>query len=258
MSQERTLPATRQRRQQLAQQGDVARSPELASTLVLLAILGLAASSFRGFYEFFQNMLHSIYSRDWQQLDNAAELQALLGSVLGLLASSLGSIWISSCVVCGLVQFAQTGRWSLQWPRRNPLVGFRQLAGLFSADSCWAAGLSLVKLVLLGCCVTAFVADDFQELLRAPTQPLETTLFQCSDILFRLSFSLTAGLLVVAIIDFGWRKLRYEQRIRMSPQEIREELMRNESSRAAYSDASSQLVDRIGSAGEARDSTAHR
>ena len=113
--------------------------------------------------------------------------------------------------------------------------------------------MSLGKVLLIGMVAAAIIARDFPEIiLMAEMDPLPM-LGAASALVYDLALKLAALLLVLAIIDYAMQRFQHERDLRMSKQEVREEMKRMEgdpmvkqrrSRRAAAGDAaaSSQAV----------------
>src|SRR5262249_36813308 len=105
--------------------------------------------------------------------------------------------------------------------RINPLAGARRLLSLQSTVR--LAG-SLLKLIVACAIVAGFVAARLPEFVRSVD--LDTAAFcrQIGSWLVSLAFQLALGLVVLAALDYGFQLWKFESDIKMTKQEVRDEL----------------------------------
>ena len=141
-----------------------------------------------------------------------------------------------------LMQFGFLISWeSLQpnWARINPLAG---VGRLFSVQSVMRLGVSLGKLTIVVVIAVLFVSrtmphtleilevdwqttaeddpnEDFRE--RAIAPPLMSFLWSS---VIRLAFEMAAALIILGIIDYAFQRWKLTRDLRMTKQEVRDEL----------------------------------
>jgi len=229
--QEKTQEATPKRREDARQEGQVARSMELASA----AVLGAALGFFLLFGGWMQERLgtyarerFTLPARPALDLDNAPDLLVEAGAqalwVLGPLLAVLGAAALLAHG--GQVGLLLTGKpLKPDWGRVNPLKG---LAQMFSLRSLTELVKSLLKVGLVGLVAWAVVARElpaFQALVFA--QPADILPALGSAVL-RLTGWVLALLLVLAAGDVLFQRWDLSRRLRMSVQDIRDELKQTE------------------------------
>ena len=242
---DKTEEATDRRRSEAREKGNVARSPDLTAPGLLMAaaaalyIFGLSMT--RSMAEF----LHSSLSRPyWTDIDLAGAMKFadsiadFLGkTVLPLMAMMAGSALVINLLQVGFLINSE----SLQpkMSRINPLEGAKRI---LSIRSLMKLAVSLGKLAVLISIATWFISSAVPELLHAvdvewmltdaaaagesfrETRFAAIFLVSLRDLLGSLAFQLAAALIVLALLDFAFQKWKHEQDLRMTKQEIRDEM----------------------------------
>jgi flagellar biosynthetic protein FlhB len=220
------LPTDR-RREEIRERGNVARSVDLnvaVSVLVAAGVLyffgGDVALSLK------EILRRSLSAEPWLDLDQgrlSTELWGLARVIAGALLPGLAVV----VVVAVLVNALQVGFLVTTEPlvpnfeRLNPLAGARRLLSLQSTVR--LAG-SLFKLVVCAAIVVGFVTGHLPEFLRTLDADTATFCRQTGSWLVAISFQLALGLVVLAGLDYGFQLWKFEQDIKMTKQEIRDEL----------------------------------
>src|SRR5262245_14924697 len=220
------LPTDR-RREEIRERGNVARSVDLnvaVSVLVAAGVLyffgGAVALSLK-------DILRKSLSADpWLVLDQgllSRELWGLARVIAASLLPGLALVVVSAVLVNTLqVGFLVTTEPLFpNFERVNPLAGARRLLSLQSTVR--LAG-SLFKLVVCSAIVVGFVTGRLPEFLRTLDADTATFCRQTGSWLVALSFQLALGLVVLAGLDYGFQLWKFEQDIKMTKQEIRDEL----------------------------------
>ena len=223
---ERTEEPSYRRRQQAFDDGRVVRSGELATAALLFgsaATVSLAGPALASrVIELFAGGLRAVGGAH----DGAA------GAISLLRATGMGGLFIAALLAAGtaacvLVVGVLQGQGVLalkpimpDWKRVSPLGNAKRVFGTQSIAELLKA---LAKVVLVGWAVWHMLSTAWPELMglagRDPVALLDT--------LRRLTVSLltTAGIayLALAAADWGWQKWQFEQGLRMSKQELKQE-----------------------------------
>jgi flagellar biosynthetic protein FlhB len=223
----RTLAPTPYRRQQAREQGRVAQSQELVSAAMLLG--GLIALIFTGgpLVEFLARLVAGqLGGRAWLTLDAdfAVEQWGLL--VRGLAPVLLPMIGLLALIAVGL-HLLQTGFLFLpsrvfpDFSRANPRNG---LSRMFSLSSTVRMTHGLAKAAIIGGIAWQSWYSRREELLslsRLELPRLASFLWQIS---LETCLKIAAALLVLSILDYLYQRWKFERDLRMTPQEVRDEL----------------------------------
>jgi len=231
---DRTEEASEQRREQFREDGQVGQSRDLVAALALLAATGaLYASaqwSFRGLWSLFEaffgeGMDHA--TRDW----TIESLGKMLGFVMRVFFYVMAPVSIATMLVGIVSNIAQTGfLWTTKplEPNLEKLNPMNAIGRIFGVDGI----VDLVKAILKFIVVGAVLYPTLMSLFRdsGTLWSLESGQIASSlgHHIIRLLFSVGLALLVLSALDFGFQKFRYEQKLKMTKQEAREDRKQSE------------------------------
>jgi flagellar biosynthetic protein FlhB len=224
---DKTHEATPYRRQQAREHGQVVKSQDLSSALLLL--LGMGAISLLG-----ASLVQYVAASLGQHLGGPVELSldsagaaAQSHSILAELAWALLPLLGALFGIAVVVSLLQTG--FLYTPSRivpdisrlDPLKG---LGRIFSLPSLARLGFGLFKIAIVGGIAATIIYDKWNEIVGLTALALPQIAVYLVDLLFWTTVKIAAALLVLALIDYGFQRWKHEQDLRMTTQELKEEL----------------------------------
>jgi flagellar biosynthesis protein FlhB len=224
---EKSFDATPHRREEAREKGQVAFSQDLGSAVMLmlgtclLMMLGGAIVNYCA--DLMRHQLGEVPSlRSSQEslLNEWVRITASIGAatlpILGLLM--LGGI-LSSVLQVGLLWIPD--RLAPDISRISPGAGLKRI---FSLSGTARLGFGLIKVLIVSGVAVAVLWMRWGEVLRSTG--MDTP--QYAKFLLSISFStvlwIAAVLLLFAILDYGVQRWKYEQDLRMTHQEVREEM----------------------------------
>ncbi len=225
MSSQRTEPATPRRRQEARRRGQVARSTDLSQGAALLAavVVGslLAPWSFGQLAAF----THRVLARP-----DPGRLPDLVSQGLGAAAAVAGPP-LGAALAVGLgVGFAQTGGLftakALE-PKLDRLNPVKAVERLFSLRSVAELVKALLKLAAVVAAVWAPLHRAVTEARPAAPSPEELVVWLGGTVQ-AVGLRGAAALLVVGGLDYLYQRFDYERSLRMTRQEVREDLKETE------------------------------
>ena len=226
---EKSLEPTPHRRQQAREEGQVARSQDLSAAALL--IVGLAAILFLGggLVEFFAGYTQLQLGGDaWLSSDTAAILVHANGTLTELakvLLPLLGVLVLAAIVL----SISQTGLLFLPnklLPDLSHLDPLKGLSRIFSLSGAVRLGLGLIKVVLVLAVAWFVLVPEWEKILGMPGMSLLQIAGLMTEVLLWTSIKIAAALLLLAVLDYGYQWWQHEQDLKMTTQEVREE-MRN-------------------------------
>ncbi len=219
--------ATDYRRQQAREEGNVARSQDLSSAILLLIGVVLLDFNGPGIYRTLAQFFHDQLSKDlyWSTDPQTAVLQIAELTAKGAIAllPLLGGVFITSWVV----HFAQVGplwlpdKLAIDFSHINPIKGFQRF---FSLVNFSRLGFGMVKIGLVGGILAMGVWGRWEQIIAlggASTEALGAFVWSTMIDLCR---TVAVALLILSIIDYGFQRWKYEQDLRMTDEELREEM----------------------------------
>jgi len=225
---EKTEQPTPRRRQEAREEGQVPRSPDLTAAIALLVGLVLLNVFGPGMFE---RMLLLI--RDMVDVSEASPstLPTWVARTGYTATAMLVPFLLLLMVLTVGGALAQTGMLVTPKkliPRIDNLSPIKGVKRLFSFDSITRAGLGFFKMALVGVVAYYTIVGRIQPVLGAGTAPPPGILSMASEIMFALMLRLALVLLILGLIDYFYQRHKIEKQLRMSKQEIKDELKRME------------------------------
>ncbi|HHY15241.1 MAG TPA: flagellar biosynthesis protein FlhB [Firmicutes bacterium] len=228
---EKTEPATPRRREEARRKGQVAKSAEVSTALIVLtAFLGLnilgpylAGQLKETVHYFLENMAL------WQ--GDAAGFKALFLTALIRLALIVLPILLMFMLAGALSQVLQVGFLASgealkpTFSRINPVEGLKRI---FSKRAIMEFFKSVLKVGLIGYLVYTQVRANLNWLPELGMLRLSQSALLMKDSIYRLGLRVGLFLLVIAAFDYWYQRREFEESIKMSKDEIREELKQME------------------------------
>ncbi len=228
---QRTEQPTAKHRKEVREKGKVARSSELGAWASLLAVAvllprlaGLAAGRVDAFLRFVvDSVAHPSSSAAMAVLAKGLETAALAALPIVLVCTGIGVL--SSFAQVGL-RFTPKAL-TPQFSRISPRTGFSRI---FSTQGAWSLGKTLVKLCILAGMGYVLLHQLMDSVLGSATLPLPTTLGIAGASTSALLRNIGVVALLVAGADYAFQRRSYQQGLRMTKQEVKDENRRNDGS----------------------------
>ena len=223
---EKTEPASERRLEKAREEGNVARSREL-TTLVMLstAIGGLWFTA-----ESLGATLSAALRRGLQfERGIAYEPQQMLARTAWMVMQTLLAMapLFAMMVVAAVVAPMMLGGWLLSgkavspnFGKLDPLAG---IARMFSTQSLAELIKALAKSLLIGGVAYLVIMDDLEHVMALLGQPESTALPHTIMLVGRSCALIAAALVLVALVDVPWQLWTYYKKLRMSREDVRQE-----------------------------------
>ncbi len=220
---------TPHRRQKAREEGQVAKSQDLASAALLLAgVLALMMSG-TALVDFVAGYTQrQLGGEAWLEADIPFAMAQWNGAIIGLgrvLLPILG-LMLAAAVVANLGQVGflfLPSKLSLDLSRINPLQGLKRM---FSLTSAARLLFGLLKMLVVAAVAFVSLYAERETILGLTGMALPQMAAYLVHILLWTTAKIGLALFILAILDYGFQRWKQEQDLKMTPQEVREE-MRN-------------------------------
>jgi flagellar biosynthetic protein FlhB len=229
---DKTEAPTPRRRLEAREQGQVARSPDLTTAVLLLAIIFMLDWYGPGLVTAMKTLMGHMLGAD--SLRDATSASAIGGMWLAvrLVAAAMAPLLIGIVIVAVIVNILQVGfffSFKRIHPKLSGLNPFKGLGRIFSRREGFVHFImNLLKLVLIG--VVAYTAIHDRMAIILSTQQLSfIQIFGLgTEVVYSIALRIGIVLLILAILDYAWQRWNTEQRLKMTKQEVKDEMKRME------------------------------
>lgn len=224
---EKQHEATPHRRQQARERGQVARSQDLASAVLLLGALLLMLYLGEGVAGYLGELARQQLGGDaWLRLDQETAVDRWHALLMKLGAATLPLMGLLMLVGVA-AHLSQVGllflpeRLAPDFSRISPLKG---MGRLFSVSNAMRLAFGVFKvLIVLGVGVWS-LWGDLDRILAVSAMDVPNIAAFVAEITFWTCLKIGIALLLLALLDYGFQRWKHEQDLRMTDQEIREEM----------------------------------
>ncbi len=224
---DKSQDATPHRRRQAREKGQVAHSQDLGSALVLVAATLVLMTLGGGLLHFLGTLLvQHLGGKAWIVADRDflfAQWDRLLRDLAGSLLPILGLLMLVA-VAANLLQFGflyVPERIAPDLNRINLLAGMKRI---FSLSGAVRLSFGLVKIGLVSGVAILSLYLKQEEILALTALDAGPIAIYMLDITLWTTLKIGLALLVLALLDYGYQRWKHEQDLRMTHQEVREEM----------------------------------
>jgi flagellar biosynthetic protein FlhB len=228
---ERTERATPKRRSEARKKGQVAKSREVPSVMVLLAgILGLY---FGGsyYYEHLSTLMVQLFGQIGTfriTLENIQALQSQLIVSLGLILAPFLGVVVVVSVASNYVQVGNFFSWELIKPDPAKVFSGQGLRRFFSMSSLLELLKSIAKILIVGGMAYYKIKKELPNILPLMDQEIGRISRYIFSVSFEIFLNTVLVMMLLAGLDYIYQLWSYERALRMSKQEIKDEAKQTE------------------------------
>jgi len=227
----KTEKATPKKREEARKKGQVVRSVEINSLLnVLMALVILKV--------FGENIMHHIKETSahfWSGILTLSVSPDTMGSISFFIIAKIVLILLPILAVVFLVgiisNVAQVGfnitfePLKPSFEKINPVKGFKRI---FSKKMVFELAKAVFKIGIIGYIFYSSVQKIFDEIFLTPLMDLETYFLFAATSVFKLGMKVVLAFIVFSIVDYIYQKYDYEDSLKMSKQEVKDEMKQME------------------------------
>lgn len=228
---EKTEKATPKKRQEARKKGQTAKSQDINTAVVLLAVflfLLMAGNYLKtGLFSLFQNSFQNYMLMD----ATPKNIQTIFLSILKQLLQYIGPLLLVALIAGVAASLAQVGFLftleSIQpkLDKINPISGFKRI---FSLRAIVELLKSLLKISFVGLVTFIVLWKRMPDILVLSQKSVEAALATLGSLTVQMGLYASGALLLLAILDFLYQKYDFEKSIRMSKQDLKDEFKSTE------------------------------
>jgi flagellar biosynthetic protein FlhB len=229
MAGEKTEKPTPQKKRQARKEGQIARTPDLGAWVGMLVASALLPMVVRSMLSRARALLTKVVQivedpDPGRMLGLLHDIPLAIGLSVAPLAFGMLLTGVGSAAAQGGLNFAT----KLLKPKFDKLNPFSGLKKVFGPHAMWEAVKTIVKSTVLGIVLYFSVKDLIPTFMGSGPIPMEVILREAGDTVIRLIRAAAAAGLVMAGADYAVAKRRIDKQLKMSKQEIKEEMKRSE------------------------------
>ncbi|HBV96616.1 MAG: flagellar biosynthesis protein FlhB [Peptococcaceae bacterium BICA1-7] len=230
-SQDKTEQPTPKKLQDARKKGQVAKSKDLSSALVLMAVVGAFYLSARSAIDSLERYLLWYFSNSlsievpdkhlpWMLLESFYDIAIIF---LPIFVVAILLAFVGNVMQTGFLLAPEVIKPKLE--KLNPIEGFKKI---FSLTSLFELTKTILKVIVVGV-VSYLVAIKYvpQMLMIFYKNPIQEML-EILDIMIVVGAAGGGAYLLLAVADFYYQKFDFNKRMRMSKQEVKDEHKQSE------------------------------
>jgi flagellar biosynthesis protein FlhB len=223
---EKTEKATPKKRQDARKKGQVAKSQDINTAILLLAVFLLLWMSGGYLFNILTNLFHFSYQGNMLTELTEQNVFPLLTVILKEMAFFLAPILLIAMVAGVAANYFQVGflfsteAIQFKLEKIDPIKGFKRI---FSVRSLVELLKSILKITFVGGIAFTVLWQRIEEILYLSQKHIGDALVLIASITLQLGVFCSIGLLFLAVLDYFYQKYDFEKNIRMSKQDIKDE-----------------------------------
>jgi len=230
-NQDKTESATPKKREDARKKGQVAVSREIPSVFILFMTMGvfffLGSQMFNGLSDLMRDALQHSLTLDLQELSVVRILSAVLGKIFWILCPLMVAILLAG-IVANVSQFGFliTGKTLIpKLSKLNPLSGMKRL---FSLRSLVEVAKALLKILIIGLVAYLTLRQHVLFLPNLMRMEVLDILSFTGNVSLEICLYTCLALIILAGLDYAFQRWQYENDLKMTKQEVKEEWKQRE------------------------------
>jgi flagellar biosynthesis protein FlhB len=229
---EKTEAPTPRRVQEARADGNVARSTDLTAAAMLLAgivaLNMLGTRMFDGLGAATRVLLGSEHAANPTRIEGLGETAYYSAYMF---ATSLGPVVLAIAAVGLLASLGQVGfllTFKPLEPNFGKLSPLKGIANLFNARAAMRLAMSILKVGVIAAVAVWFIMRDMPSIVHIAEMSVLQAFGAAGTIVYGLALKLAILLLIIAMIDYAFQRWQHQQDLKMSKQDVKEEMKRME------------------------------
>lgn len=224
---DKTEEPTARKLSKAREEGQVARSTELPAAAVTIAALGMLYMTGDSLVRKLADVFASGFNFDRKLVHSPNLLPAIFGHELVQSFILIAPLMLLTAVVA-IIASGATGGYLFSTkaitPKPSKLNPFPGIARMFGAKAWVELGKALLKFTLVTSVVYFVLTDNIQTLNEIGRMAFEPGLAVAGKLLAKSALIMACSLIVIALIDVPFQRWQFMKQMRMSKQDIRDEM----------------------------------
>ncbi|HMQ53895.1 MAG TPA: flagellar biosynthesis protein FlhB [Anaerolineae bacterium] len=231
MSGERTEAATPRRRQQAREKGQIPKSVEVNSAIILLAAFTLLNWLGPSTFQAMRTLMQRTFSALTTEPMTLNMLESGGGAAAVLAAQAIAPFVLSLMVIGVVTNVGQVGLMFSQkalqpdFSRVDPLTGFKRI---FAVRSLVELLKSLLKMTIIGLVVYLALRDNYELLSATSRMSPAAGIGLLYQLAITIGLRVAVVMLFLAAADYLYQRWEHERSLKMTKQEVKEEAKESE------------------------------
>ncbi len=231
-AQEKTEKPSQRRRDEARKKGQVAKSQEVTSVSILFASLGLFYFASIFMVEKLSQLMRWGFAESGRYTPLTAEsLTSLFVALAVKVALCLFPLLLTVVVTAITTNLMQVG-FMLSFesiaPKLSKINPINGLQRLFSMKSLVELVKSILKICIVGAIAYLTIKGETGGLIILGDQSVGDILSYTGSVAHKIIFRTCLALILLAILDYAFQRWEYEKNLRMSKQEVKDEMKHTE------------------------------
>lgn len=225
---EKTEKATQKKRKDAREKGQVLKSQEINSALLLMAcFFGLkifGSYMYRNIRDFARRILSGYNNID--DLFTVKGINNMFYEIIIITAQIVAPIAVTALIAGLVANYMQVGflfttkTLSVKLSKINPIEGFKRI---FSPKSIVELFKSLIKVFVVGYVAISYMLKQVNNIHNLLDMSITSIVTYIGDITFGVAMRAGGVLIIIAVIDYIYQWWNHEKNLKMSKKEIKEE-----------------------------------
>lgn len=234
---EKTEPATDKKLRDARDEGKVAKSKELTAAfdlivlfLVLKLFMSFVGEKLLGFFSYIYNRMPDFLNETQKDMSSVTVRNFMNDIILQFLLTCL-PFFIFGVVVTILVSIVQVG-WKVttkpmapKLDKFNPINGFKRI---FSKDAIFELIKSVLKIGVILYMAYSSIKSHQNDIFILYELPLKRAVALVGDIIINTGLKISIVYLIVGIVDYIYNKHKFNEDMKMTKQEVKDEFKNTE------------------------------
>ena len=229
--QDKTEKATAKKRQQAREKGQVAKSREIPAVAVLLTGLSTLYLFGSFMYSHIRSVMQESFSMIARPTLGLTDFSVLNYDMVQRFIIIMAPMMIAVFAIAILSNVAQIG-WLFTWepliPQPSKVSPIKGIGRLFSKHSLMELFKSIGKLILVGLVVYWTVKGEMARFVSLGDMEVAGIASYILKVILKIFLRVSMAMIFLAALDYAFQKWQFEQKLKMTKQEVKEELKQNE------------------------------